>query len=188
MENLDFLVEDAEQQAKQADNTVTLNRLSLKVNRLENLKRDIETVENTLEKLKKEYTKLSQEEIPELFNIIGIDSITVAGKKVTVTQDLSASVKDMPSFIQFLEDRGDASIVKTDMSFGKLDPSITRRCQTILAESFGLYPEVKNTIHPATLKKYIKDITGLNKKDCEVPIAELPDSVKVFVYYKTVVK
>lgn len=188
MENLDFLVEDAEQAAQQADNTVTLNRLSLKVNRLEAIKQDIETVENTLDRLKKEYTKLSQEEIPELFNTIGIDSITVAGKKVTVTQDLSASVKDMPSFIQFLEDRGDASIVKTDMSFGKLDPSITRRCQTILAESFGLYPEVKNTIHPATLKKYLKDITGLNKKDCEVPIAELPASVKVFTYYKTVVK
>lgn len=188
MEDLSFLANDAELEAQSQDNTVTLNRLTLKVNRLENLKADIETVETTLERLKKEYTKLSQEEIPELFNTIGIDSITVAGKKVTVAQDLNASVKDMPAFIEFLESRGDASIVKTDMSFGKLDPSITRLCQKVLAENFGLYPEIQNKIHPATLKKYLKDITGLNKKDCEVPISELPDSVKVFVYYKTTVK
>lgn len=151
----------------------------------------IKELEDELKAAKKDFNKVSQEEIPELLLQTGLGSVELAtGEKVTIKEDVSASIKDMPQFFQFLVNRGDEAIVKTDLSFGKIPSEILTRIQNHLAEQYELFPDVKQGVHYQTLQKYIRELCGIGGgTEAEVPLSELDEEViNVFTYYKTTVK
>ena len=194
MSNLDFLKADAA--VKEEFGGSALERLQLLVNEYDTLTDKIERAEQVLKELQTAFNKVSMEEIPSLLGGAGLSEIRLAdGRKVTVKAEISASVTDPEAFAQYVTDRGDDYLLKTTMELGKLPDNVLSALRKLLATELELYPEIKQSVHPQTLKKYIREITGAGKEDPEaelgtryVPMAELPESVSIFNYFKTTIK
>lgn len=186
MQDLTHLLED------KADISDSLERLHQLCDQWFKAKDAVEAAEEALEAAKKNFNAISQVSIPELLGQYGLSEIKLAsGAKVTVTLEVSPSVKDMPAFVKFLEERGESDIVKTDLSFGKLDQSILKMITRMLAERLELYPEVKSGVHPMTLKKYVKELCGIGLKEPNercIPLQDLPDCISAYTYNKTTIK
>ena len=194
MSSLDFLKADAA--VKEEFGGSALERLQLLVNEYDTLADKIERAEQVLKELQTAFNKVSMEEIPSLLGGAGLSEIRLAdGRKVTVKAEISASVTDPGAFAQYVTDRGDDYLLKTTMELGKLPDNVLSALRKLLATELELYPEIKQSVHPQTLKKYIREITGAGKEDPEaalgdryVPVHELPESVSIFNYFKTTIK
>lgn len=192
--DLSFLKEDAKTPDKLSEST--LERLQRLVRLYMEQHTAVLEAEQALDAAKKAFNKTSMEDIPEVLLGAGLSQLKLAdGKKVTVKEEISCSVKDMPSFSSFVTDRGDDEILKTTVALGRVPDNILAGIKRLLAERFDLYPEVVQTVHNATLKKYLKEISGVGLEDPEerlgeryVPMHELPPSVSVYRYYKTTIK
>lgn len=169
-----------------------LERLQQLCNEWRAAKDGVAEAEEYLDEAKKRFNRVSQELIPELLMQHGLSEIKLAdGAKVAITMEVSPSVKDMNTFVQFLEARGESAIVKTELSFGKLDQSIIKVIQRMLAENLALYPDVKSGVHPMTLKKYIKELCGIGQKEPDdrcIALQDLPECVSAYTFYKTTIK
>lgn len=168
-----------------------LSQVSAKAKEWQERKDRIKELEDELKDAKKKFNKVSQEEIPELLLQSGLSSVALdSGEKVTIKEDVSASVKDMPGFYRFLVERGDEAIVKTNLQFGKIPGEVLTKIQNHIAETFELFPDVNQGVHYQTLQKYIRELCGIGGgSDAEMSLAELDEEmVSVFTYYKTTVK
>lgn len=151
----------------------------------------VEALEAALKEAKLEFNKVSQEALPNILLTNGLGKVNLAtGESITIKEEVSASVKHMGRFYEFLLERGDGSLVKTDLSFGKIPPEILDKIQTYLADTYDLYPEMKQVIHPQTLQKYIRDLCGIGgNTEASIPVSALDENmITVFTYYKTTVK
>lgn len=182
------LVEDAGQEPV-GDNV--LKQVATLANQWKERKARVEALEAQLKEAKAEFNKVSQDALPNLLLQHGLGKISLAtGEAIIVKEEVSASIKNMGRFYEFLLERGDAALVKTDLSFGKVPPEILDKIQSMLADTFDLYPEMKQVIHPQTLQKYIRDLCGIGgASEAAVPLSALDeDMITVFTYYKTTVK
>lgn len=191
MSDLTHLITDAPNTEETMD---TLQRLKELISLYELQEERVKTLENELAEAKAQFNKTSQEEIPNLLLQSGLGQIkTPWGKKVTIKREVSPTIVDMQRFEQFLTEKGGSDIVKTTMEFGKLDTSVVRSIQKLIYEKLDILPETKQTIHPMTLKKYIKELCLVGEENPEydehhIPLEQLPDCVKVFSFYKTTIK
>ena len=108
--------------------------------------------------------------------------------------DVSPTITDMEAFAKFLDERGESNILKTQMELGKMDASILRKIKELLVDNLDLYPDIKQTVHPMTLKAYIKNLCLLNEQnpsfdgDSHIALQDLPKCVSAFTYYNTTIK
>ena len=187
-ENLDFLIEDTA--AKQPELTF-LDNLMIAVGELKDTEKQLEDLEVEAKRLKDYKQKLSRDCIPEMLRTEGLESVTLSdGVTVSVTQDVAPKVEDMQAFADWLDDRGDSVLLRTAFYFDKLPPDVVQKLKVLVARECGLYPEVQLTIHPQTLKKYIKEtvLPEHSTPETFVPVQDLPPCISVFVYNKTVLK
>lgn len=136
---------------------------------------------------------LSQTLIPEAMQNAGTTSFTLTtGEKITCIEDLAASIKNADKFYDFLEDRGDGALMKIQLEIGKVPKTILADIVKTLNEKYGLVAAAKKTVHPQTLKKYIKELCGIGGAEdvkAELPLCELDkEMVSTFLYHKTSIK
>lgn len=192
--NLNFLKEDAKQNDGLAESA--LERLQRLVKLYDEQLAAVEEAEAAFEAAKKAFNKTSMEDIPEVLLGSGLSELRLAdGRKVTVKEEISASVKDASAFAEFVTERGDDDVLKTTMQLGKVPDNVLNALRKLLAEQLDLYPEISQTVHNQTLKKYIKEICGVGLENPEerlgaryVPMHELPEFINVYRYYKTTIK
>ena len=175
------------------DEKGALERLEALVVRYKREESEVEELEEKLKRAKERFNRTKQQDIPEVLLQNGLSEIRLkSGEKLRVTQKVSASIKDVEKFAAFLEARNDDDILKTVFELGKVPAEVLSIMKRTLAEQFEVYPKVKQTVHPQTLAKYIRELcgVGVEKREDEefLALQDLPESVSVFVYYDTAIK
>jgi len=126
-----------------------------------NLTNEVSQIEDML-KAKKEQLRLVQEqELPDALSEVGLTQIVLSsGEKISLSEFYGAHISkaNQQQAYQWLLDNGHEGIIKNEVSlkFARGESAIVD--ETVLAlKSRGLSPEVKQSIHPSTLKAFVKE-------------------------------
>lgn len=118
-------------------------------------------VEAALKMLKKDLFQVSQVQIPELMKEFGLDAITTnTGVKIEVKDGISVSVRDQQKLFAYVRENDSGDLIKNSIVV-QTDTTDGRKEVLKLLENADCFFEEKEVLHPATLKKFIKD--GLEK-------------------------
>lgn len=175
---------------------IPLDHLAQLVERFRFYEATIEKLEALLKEAKENFNAVSQVDIPQFLLQYGVSGVPLrSGEMLRISQEISASVKDMESFSEYVTERGDDDILKTTINVGKVPTEIAQKIQRLLMETFDLSADVNRTVHPQTLKKYVKELCGIGMENPEerlgdryVALQELPEAVSVYTYFKTTIK
>ncbi len=176
----------------------TLEQLSSLVQMHKALVEQKEEIEGQLKQVNENLRKVEQEEIPNLLLQNGLSRIKLkSGEEVKVTPDVQVSVNKARwfDFVKFLKERGDDDIIKLKVAFDRMKSEQQEALYNFLNESNYPY-SADDTVHPQTLKKYIKVLTGMDAADYAQGLSEgryiakenLPSFIRVFDYFKTSIK
>ena len=138
-----------------------LNTVSSLAQKQINLANEVTDLEDML-KAKKEELRLCQEqELPDAMSEAGLTKITLStGENISINEFYAAHISkaNQQQAYQWLVDNGHEGIIKNEVSlkFGRDESAVVD--ETVLAlKSRGLSPEVKQSIHPSTLKAFVKE-------------------------------
>ena len=192
MNDFSHLVAEAAKETVALDDNI-LNVIANYCKTLMQHKEKAEQLSAELNAVKKLINDLEQNKIPETVLSTGLSELKLkTGEKVTITKDVSVTVKDMVKLNKFLEDRGDGDLVKTTLEMGKVPPEILTLVLNLLLETFEIIPDVKTGVNTNSLRAYIRRLCGINLKDdevAEINVADIDDNMlKIYTYYKTKVK
>jgi hypothetical protein len=146
-----------------------------KLSRLSKLCRDQLIVMSDIEELEKQLTvkkealkQISEYDIPDLFDELGIDEFRLkSGVRVTIAPYYSGKV-DSPEAYEWLDDNGHGDIIKGQLSIpyprGFDQSKLVRITQ--IAKDIGLVPDNEESVHHSTMKAWVKDMV---KKGEEFP-------------------
>lgn len=182
-----FLTNDAEK--PEALNMARLKELLAEYKQAQS---EVELLESQLKEAKFRLNVVSQTEIPDFVLQSGLSELkTPWGERVQVKTEVSASVTDIEKLDAFATERGEDAIFKVTLEFGKLDDAVLKSLLRTIVETTGLAPKVNKTVHPMTLKKYVKDVAGLADDFYEsadaVPVDQIP-GISAYIYHKTAIK
>ncbi|MHA1302167.1 MAG: gp33 family protein [Candidatus Heimdallarchaeaceae archaeon] len=137
---------------------------------------EIKNLEEELQAKKKQYNEVRQIEIPDFLKQFGISEIKLAnGKKVTIKEDVSVTIKDAKAFYDFLRKRHDDAIIKNIL---EMESPPTELMDELMER--GYLFSYNEKIHGQTLKAYFRTFLEVG----EIP----PDSVNVYTYSITKIK
>lgn len=129
--------------------------------------------EGELELAKVQLRKIAEVAIPNLMQEIGMSEFTLTnGMKLTIKQEVYASIpadNQQPAF-NWLRKTGNDGLIKNVIScqFSKGQDADALTAGRLLAEA-GFQPEQKQSVHPMTLKAFIKEQM---EKGVDVPLAD----------------
>lgn len=187
----DYLEEQAKSEQEAIQKVATLEEIEEFAQQFDEVSAEIARIEEELSVEKKKLKRLSQKKIPEAFISLGLSSIRLKdGREFGYKEDVSCSVKDFKAFAEFLEEQGDASIIKTNLEIGKVPAPILRKMTGFIYENFGILVEPKQGVHSQTLAKYIRELCGIGgETEATVSLEELDrEMISTYTYYKTTVK
>lgn len=147
----------------------SLEQLKKLVSALKLVNADIKTKEEELAFLKKQEVQLSHEAIPDLLNQKGLSRVKLdTGDEVRVSECVSATVPDekRDKFFEWLEGRGDDDIVKTLVAIDRTEHEVLTEFYAVM-NKLGLSYKAEKNVHPSTLKKYFKELLGLDLDEDE---------------------
>jgi hypothetical protein len=147
-------------------NVNTSKDLSVLVKSLRDTEARLSDAEELVSQLKKEKHKLSTEQIPQLMDEMGVKEFkTDDGVSISNNVIIHASipVDKRDEAYAWLRDNRCDDIIKNDviLSFTKGEDNVAGDITERL-KSDGFDPIRKNHIHPATLKKFVKDCLERN--------------------------
>ena len=147
-------------------NVNTSKDLSSLVKSLRDTEARLTEAEELVSQLKKAKHKLSTEQIPQLMDEMGVKEFkTDDGVKVSsnVVVHASIPVDKREEAYEWLRENNYDDIIKNEviLSFTRGEDNIAGNITEEL-KSKGLDPIRKNNIHPATLKKFVKDCLEKN--------------------------
>lgn len=121
----------------------------------------IETLENAIKEKKEHYRQITEEEMPALFDELGISSITLStGETIGVEQTLHCGIPahSHEQAMQWLRDNEHADLIKNELklNFGKSEDNYIGEFLE-LAEKLGLRYNKKEAVHPSTLKAFLRE-------------------------------
>ena len=153
------LKHDAGDLRKLQDND--LDSLSKLIQRQLDLDVQIENIEETLKEIKREREVLSGETIPLKMQELGIDETTMKdGSKVTVKEAFHCKIplEKIDEAHDYLRnnDLGDIIKNKVATSFGTGEDNMAGDLVGYIESTYGITPEVKESVHPSTLKATLK--------------------------------
>lgn len=125
--------------------------------------REVAALEEALKETKAALQRTQTEDLPALMEEIGMLSVTLKdGSKVDVVEDIQCGIKvaDRDAAHKWLIDNGFGGLIKTqvitEFGRGQLEDAIN-----YAAEANAKFPAnpagVKDTVHPATLKSFLKE-------------------------------
>ena len=136
----------------------TVAEIAREVNEKE---KKISNLEQELKDRKKELLKLTDEELPNILNELGISSFKLEdGSTISVKQTYGASIKveNRPAAYQWLRENGYDDIIKNQVTcvFGRGEDEKANSFKET-AENEGYFPEQKTEVHPQTLRAFVKE-------------------------------
>jgi hypothetical protein len=153
------LKHDAGDLRKLQDND--LDSLSKLIQRQLDLDVEIENIEETLKEIKREREVLSSETIPLKMQELGIDETTMKdGSKVTVKEAFHCKIplEKIEEAHDYLRNNNLGDIIKNKVatSFGTGEDNMAGDLVGYIESTYGITPEVKESVHPSTLKATLK--------------------------------
>ena len=158
MSEIDF----EKDQQKVAENTA-LSALSIHVEKIMDLDKQLEHQENIMKELKNQRDKISSETIPAILAEQGLQSLKLAdGTVLEVNKKYSCTLPKDPqkkaSAYQWLRDQGLGDIIKNEVAvtFGKGEDNKAKQLLD-LAVGNGYEPTQKEKVEPMTLKALYRE-------------------------------
>lgn len=150
---------DQEKVAEKTD----IESLSMHVDKLLELQKDIEASEQATKDLKKQYDKISSEVIPNILAEQGLQSLKLAdGSSLEVNKKYSCTLPKDPSkkeaAYKWLRDNGLGDIIKNEVAvtFGVGEDNKAEQLLN-LAVNNGYEPQQKSKVEPMTLKALYRE-------------------------------
>jgi len=165
--------------------TENIQSLADQVEMLENLHKKIETSENNIKDLKKEYLRISGEVIPTMMSEMGLSFLKLSdGSSLEVKTNYSASITqaNKEKAFNWLRENNLGDIIKNEIlvSFGRNEDNKAADYAE-LAKGQGFQPTQKLKVEPMTLKALVRERIEAGK--------EMPTELfNVFVGNKTNIK
>lgn len=123
---------------------------------------EVEYLEEKLSHAKAREEILGGDLIPKHLKEAGLSEVRLDDKrKVTVSKDIRVAVKDEDALHKYLEKQGAGHYIKFNLSTDKLSDAQRKSLFDTLATS-GIEYTSDNKVNGNSLKKYLKDILGLN--------------------------
>jgi hypothetical protein len=126
-----------------------------------NLLNEVTQIEDMLKAKKEELRLVQEQELPDALSEVGLTQIVLStGEKISLSEFYSAHISkaNQQQAYQWLIENGHEGIIKNEVSlkFNRGESQIVD--ETVMAlKSRGLSPEVKQSIHPSTLKAFVKE-------------------------------
>lgn len=140
---------------------IQLKDLIAAAKKQQELEYDISSIEAELKSLKERHRKQSQEIVPNMMAELEIESFTLDnGYKVSIKDSYLASIPEANLYacFEWLRQNNLDGIIKTVVAanFGKGEDQEAQKVLDMLTEA-GIVADVKSTIHPQTLKAFVKE-------------------------------
>ena len=125
------------------------------------LDKTIEELEETIKEFKRERAIVSEETIPQQMQELGISDTTMAdGSKITIKEGFHCripkdKIEEAHAYLR-QEDLGDIIKNQVSTSFGTGEDNMAGDLAGYIQENYGITPDVKESVHPSTLKATLK--------------------------------
>ena len=133
--------------------------LSNLIRRSIQIDKDIEEAEQHLKDLKFKKRKINEEDIPNLMDEMGMDSVEVDGYKVKVRPFVHARIADekREEAFAFLRSIGEADIIKNEVTVA-FSAGQDNQAGAVIDDlrQQGYDPAQKTHVHPSTLKAWVR--------------------------------
>ena len=138
-----------------------LQKLSSNIQKQLDYDIQIEELEETLKELKRERAILSEDTIPQQMQELGISDTTMAdGSRVTIKEGFHCRIpKDkIEEAHTYLRENELGDIIKNQVttSFGTGEDNMAGDLAGHIEQQYGITPDVKESVHPSTLKATLK--------------------------------
>ena len=138
-----------------------LSAVSILARKMRDMEQEIDDTEKALSSLKKQYLKLTDEELPAALEELGIAEMKLDdGSKIKLTQIYGASipVERREEAFAWLRENGYDDIIKNTVacSFGRGEDDKAAKF-TDSIRRMGLAPDTKTEVHAMTLKAFVRE-------------------------------
>lgn len=203
MEKMGFVDGERDRASGRADSLAELDRL-LAIN--DERSKEVKRLTLELENVSRLFNEVNHELIPNLLRQNGLSRIRLKdGREVSIKEDVSVSwvgddeiqqLRSQEKFFEFLQNRGEADIVKLNVAFKRM-PDETRDMLLEFLEEKELEYEMRTKVESSTLRKYFRELYGVGLDEDELQRAAesgkvmsdtdptLQSMVKTFKYYAT---
>tara|TARA_R100000750_G_scaffold58611_1_gene46447 strand:- start:1000 stop:1581 length:582 start_codon:yes stop_codon:yes gene_type:complete len=157
---VDLFEETTEKKVTKLDDT-QLETLSENITRFLRIGGMIGNTEERLRKLKEQYRQLSEEDLPQKMAELGMQDLRLEdGSRITIDMFYATRINqnNRNAAHDWLREQGHGDIIKNVVSvtFGKGEDDTALETVTLL-EQEGLLPDQKESVHPSTLKAFVKE-------------------------------
>lgn len=178
---VDLFEETTEKKVTKLDDT-QLKTLNENVTRFLRIGGMIGNTEERLRKLKEQYRQLSEEDLPQKMAELGMQDMRFEdGSRITVDMFYATRINknNRDAAHAWLREQGHGDIIKNQVSvsFGKGEDDMALETMALL-EKEGLFPDQKESVHPSTLKAFVKERIESGDN------AFTPDTQKLFSVYQ----
>lgn len=141
--------------------TEELSSISQVAQKVIDIQQEISLIEAELKAKKEELRNVSEQQLPELMQGLNLVEFTTAsGFKISVENFYNAYISEAnkEKAFEWLQENGHGGLIKNEISllFGKgQDEEANALVQSL--EQRGLSPNVKQGVHPQTLKAFVKE-------------------------------
>lgn len=133
--------------------------LSNLIRRSIQIDKDIEEADKHLKDLKFKKRKINEEDIPNLMNEMGMDSVEVDGYKIKVRPFVHARISEekREEAFAFLRSIGEADIIKNEVTVA-FSAGQDNQAGAVIDDlrQQGYEPAHKTHVHPSTLKSWVR--------------------------------
>lgn len=144
-----------------------LKGVSLLANKQLKLEKEIEEAETKLSEKRKELASISQVQLPDLFDSLGLEQLTLKdGSKVTVKKAVFCTIPEVKKAFAFawLMEKGFAAMIKREarLAFANGDEKKIKMVIDYLNKTKSLKDvsvSLNQGVHPQTLKAFARDMT-----------------------------
>jgi len=138
-----------------------LSIVSTLANKQLKLATDVAELEASLKAKKEELRLTSEQELPDAMQAAGLTQITLStGEKISVNEFYNAHISkaNQEKAYEWLVSNGHEGLIKNEvlMKFGRDESEVVEQTVSAL-QSRGLSPEVRQSVHPSTLKAFVKE-------------------------------
>tara|TARA_R100001143_G_scaffold62089_1_gene64496 strand:+ start:629 stop:1210 length:582 start_codon:yes stop_codon:yes gene_type:complete len=178
---VDLFEETTEKKVTKLDDN-ELKTLSENITRFLRIGGMIGNTEERLRKLKEQYRQLSEEDLPQKMTELGMQDLRLEdGSRITIDMFYATRINknNRDAAHEWLRQQGHGDIIKNQVSvsFGKGEDDTALETMTLL-EKEGLFPDQKESVHPSTLKAFVKERIESGDN------AFTPDTQKLFSVYQ----
>ena len=138
-----------------------LSIVSTLANKQLKLATNVAELEAELKAKKEELRLTSEQELPDAMQAAGLTQITLStGEKISINEFYNAHISkaNQEKAYEWLVSNGHEGLIKNEvlMKFGRDESEVVEQTVSAL-QSRGLSPEVRQSVHPSTLKAFVKE-------------------------------